>query len=185
MASQALKLKMATASTAFGWWRIRPGAVAYVAAGWAFLFAAPHLYWGAGGRFGLRWSLAVRGQKEEELIRDPGFIASGLWGVAALCLLAGLIALATVQPWGRRIPRRVRLVGAWGVCVVLALRAFLYPGFLFSGLRVLGIVGISEQADPMWFRWDLVLWSPWFLVGSIVFGAAARSLRRHNGSIPR
>lgn len=148
----------------------------YAAAAWAFLFALPHLYWGLGGRAGLRFSLALKGAAEDELIRDPWFVATGLWGVAALCTLAGVIGLATVRPWGCRLPRWLLLTASGAVCAVLLLRALFYPGFVFSGLRVFGAIGVSEDADPDWFRWDLVLWSPWFLVGSVLFGVATRSV---------
>jgi len=150
----------------------------YAAAAGAAVFAAPHLYWAMGGRTGLCFSLALRGSAEEELIRDPWFVAQGLWGVAGLCVVAGLIGLATVRPWGRAVPRPLIVVGAWAACGVMLLRALVYPGFVFSGLRVSGVVGISERADPVWFRWDLVLWSPWFTLGSVLFGLVAWSNRR-------
>ena len=146
---------------------------AYAAAVWAFAFAVPHLYWALGGRAGLTFSLALRGPEEQDLIRDPWFVALGLWGVAILCIVAGLIALANVRPWGRSIPRRALLAATWVACAILMARAFFYPGFLFSGLRVLGVMSTRPSADPAWFRWDLVLWSPWFLLGGALFGAAA------------
>ncbi len=154
------------------------GRAGYAAAGWAFLFAVPHVFWAIGGRAGLRWSLALRGPDEEALIRDPAFVAQGLWGVAGLCVVAGLIGLATVRPWGARVPRRLLRAATWGVCAVLLLRALFYPGFLFSGLKALGLVGHSARADPGWTTWDLLLWSPWFLLGAVLFGAAARSAPR-------
>lgn len=141
---------------------------------WAFLFAAPHFYWALGGRAGLTFSLAVRGSTEAALIRDPGFIAGGLWGVGGLCLIAALAALATVRSWGRRIPRGVLLTATWGACAVTALRAFLLPGFVRSTLYVTGAVTLPENMDPRWPRWDLMLFAPWFLIGGVLFGAAAR-----------
>jgi len=47
---------------------------------------------------------------------------------------------------------------------------------------VLGVVGISERADPVWFRWDLRLWAPWFGVGAILFGVAATNYRDRTGN---
>ena len=147
--------------------------VGYAACAWALQFATPHLYWAVGGRVGLGFALAWRGDDEEALIRDPWFIAFGLWGVAAASILAASVALALVRPWGRMFPRRALLTAAWGVCTVMVLRALVYPGFIFSGLRVLGVLRSSASADPAWVRWDLLLFSPWFAVGGLLFGLAA------------
>ena len=147
--------------------------------GWrAFAFGCLHLVWALGfNETGFRRSLALRGQAETDLIHDPSFPLEGLWGVVALCWLAALIALATVGSWAKRIPRRLRLIGVWSVTVVLVLRAFFYTGFVFSGLRVAGVLLVSARADPNWYRWDLVLWSPWFLPGAALFGLSARRLQ--------
>jgi hypothetical protein len=116
------------------------------------------------------------------LIRDPDFIATGLWGVGALCLIAALAALATVQPWGRLIPRGVLLTATWGACAVTVLRAFLLPGFVRSTLYVTGVVTLPENMDPAWPRWDPMLFAPWFLIGGVLFGAEAWYLQRRSPS---
>src|SRR5690606_31827066 len=92
-----------------------------LAAVWGMIFAIPHILWGMGWfRESLRFSLSLQpGPREERLIDSPAFVAAGLWGVAGLSLIATLIALAAFQPWGRRLPRWVPVVGAWGVCLVL------------------------------------------------------------------
>ena len=151
--------------------------VAYAACVWAMVFGLPHLYWAVGGRAGLAWALAWHGPEEQALMRDPWFIAFGLWGVAALCAIAALVALASVRRWGRRFPRRLLLALAGGASAMMVLRACLYPGFLFSGLKVLGILETPESADPAWVRWDLRLFSPWFLLGGALFGATAWRIR--------
>jgi len=148
----------------------------YAAAAWSFLFALPHLYWALGGRMGLSFSLALKGQAEADLIADPSFQASGLWGVAVLLAIASGIGLLTAHPPRRTSLRRIVAIGAWGVAAVTGLRALIYPGFIFSGLRVLGMIETAADADPNWFRWDLVLWAPWFLLGAVLFAFSARSL---------
>jgi len=162
-----------SASTWFG--RRQPW-LGYTAAAWSFLFALPHLYWALGGRTGLSFSLALKGQAEADLIADPSFQATGLWGVAALLAIAGGLGLLTAHPPRQARRRRLVTIGVWGVAVTDFLRALIYPGFIFSSLRVLGVIGTSQDADPNWFRWDLVLWAPWFLLGSVLFALAARSL---------
>lgn len=47
------------------------------------------------------------------LARDPTFVAI-LWITGALKVIAGLLALALVRPWGRVIPRWMLLVAGWG-----------------------------------------------------------------------
>ncbi len=158
----------------------RPVRMAYLAAGWALIFGLLHLYWASGGETGLRFSLALKGQAETDLIHDPAFRLQGLWGVVVLCWLASAIALSTVRPWGERLPTRLRLIGAWGVTVVLLLRAFFYSGFVFSTLRLFGIVAIGADADRTWYRWDLILWSPWFVLGAFLFGRTAQDLARRS-----
>ena len=153
---------------------------AYGASAWAVIFAVPHLYWALGGRTGLTFALALRGPREDEVIRDPWFIATGLWGVTGLCLLGAVIALAAVRPWGRVIPRWLLLIGAWTACATAVLRAFLWPGFIRSGLYVAGVHTRPAGVDPAWSRWDLALWSPWFLAGGILFGMVAWSLTRRD-----
>ena len=151
---------------------------AYGACAWALIFALPHLYWALGGRTGLRFSLALHGSREEAVIRDPWFVATGLWGVAGLCILGAVVALAAVRPSGRVIPRWILLAVAWSACAITVVRALLWPGFIRSTLYVTGTVSLPADIDPSWIRWDLALWSPWFLVGGILFGVLARTLTR-------
>jgi len=155
-----------------GWGRIQP---AYAAALWGALFAIPHILWAVGWfDSGLRFSLGLKpGAHEEEMINDPAFTAYGLWGVAALCLLASIIALSTIQPWGKRLPRWVPAVGTWGVCVVLAIRGLVFPGILGSLAIELNIIALGPNSDPVWNRWNVVLWSPWFLLGATLFARTA------------
>lgn len=153
---------------------------AYIAATWAILFAIPHIYWGAGGRTGLAWSLATKGPAEVDLINDRSFQIAGLWGVAVLLGLAAVIALAMVRPWGERIPHWLVSVAAFGVSTVCLLRSLFYSGFVVSTLRLTGVIDISANADRDWFIWDLILWSPWFLLASVLFAGAALTYRQRH-----
>lgn len=147
-----------------------------LAALWGIVFAIPHIVWGLGWwQEALRFSLGLRvGPEEERVINDPGFILSSLWGVAALSLAACGIALSTVQPWGRRLPQWMPVAGAWGVALVLAIRGLVFPGIL-GGLAIeADLIPLGDDSDPAWNRWNIVLWSPWFLLGSVLFVGAAR-----------
>jgi hypothetical protein len=146
-----------------------------LAALWGIVFAIPHLLWGLGW-FGdaLRFSLGVEpGPEEERVIGDAMFRLTGLWGVAALCLLASAIALMTVHPVGG-LPRWIPVAGCWAACAILAARALVFPVFVGSIAIELGLLDLPAGSDPAWHRWNLVLWSPWFLIGAVLFGWAAR-----------
>lgn len=74
---------------------------AYGACGWAFLFAALSFYWALGGIAGIdAVSPAIVSLARA---RVPWLIAL-LWITGILKIGSGLIALALIQPWGRRIP---------------------------------------------------------------------------------
>lgn len=75
------------------------------AAGYAVLKAA----WALGSTFGVNADAATL----EDFLQSWGGPAVALWGTVLLALLAGAILLSLVQPWGRRIPRRLRASLAW------------------------------------------------------------------------
>lgn len=146
-----------------------------MAAVWGVVFAVPHLLWGI-GLFGesLRFSLAAEaGADEERLIDSTWFQALGLWGVGALCLLSAVIALFTLPRWLGRVPRWMPVSGAAGVAVVLGIRGLVLPGLVGSLAIELGAIEVPAGSDPSWFRWNVVLWSPWFLIGAMLFSRAA------------
>lgn len=158
---------------------------ARAAAVWGVLFAIPHILWGFGlFEDSVRFSLGTKpGATEDRLIASSAFIALGLWGVAILCLLASAIALATIRPWSRRLPHWLPIAGAWGVAMILAIRGLVFPGLLGSALYELGVRRFSGNADPDWMRWNLVLWSPWFLLGAMLFALTAVHRQHAAGGI--
>ncbi len=70
------------------------------AAGYAILKAA----WALGNTFGANADAAAW----EEFLALMGGPIVALWGTVLLALLAAAILLSLVQPWGQRIPRRLR-----------------------------------------------------------------------------
>lgn len=156
-------------------WRDRNWAIA--SAVWCVAFALPHMLWGLGlFQQSLRWSLGVLPKAEEErMIHSAGFAATGLWGVAALLIIAACIALSTVQSWGQRFPRWMRIVGPAGVALILTVRGLLMPGLILGIAYEFDWITIPDSIDPVWNRWSIVLWSPWFLVGAGLFACTART----------
>ncbi|GGM69172.1 hypothetical protein GCM10012275_44480 [Longimycelium tulufanense] len=139
----------------------------YAAFAVGLLHALVSVYWAAGGTAGLD----TLGGTLEELARqrDPRLIAI-VWLTAGLKLVASVLGLAVVQQWGRRLPRGLLLVAAWGAATLLVL----YGGALTVG-QVLVKVGVVAAAPTMnWkaFHWHLFLWDPWFLAWGLLLAAA-------------
>ena len=81
---------------------------AYLGCAAAAGYAVVKVAWGLGSTFGIRDTAAF-----EEFIDQIGGPQLALWGTVLPALLAGAILLSLVQPWGRRVPRRLRAAPAW------------------------------------------------------------------------
>ncbi|MGI8689095.1 MAG: DUF3995 domain-containing protein [Thermomicrobiales bacterium] len=137
---------------------------AYVTCGWGIMFAAVHLYWLFGGTLGLPQGLSLFANK-------PLFVIDII--AIPLCIIAALLALALVRPWGRRFPRRLLLAGAWGGAALFVVHAVpAIPDWVSVAL------GVRTAALTPMDRFDLFLYEPWFLVGGILFGMAAWRFQR-------
>ena len=143
-------------------------AAAYATCAWAVLFAAANIYWGLGGR------LAIPFADAEATLADPILVA-GNWLAAVLKLGLGLLALATFQPWGQLIPRRLALVSIYAAGISMLLYGAL--GLIVDGLRLVGVFAVSPSA---WIalRWHVFLWDPWWIVGGVLFLLVARLAHR-------
>ncbi len=75
------------------------------AAGYAVLKAA----WALGSTVGVNADAVAW----ERFLAAMGGRTLALWGTVLLALLASAILLSLVQPWGRRVPRRLRATLAW------------------------------------------------------------------------
>jgi hypothetical protein len=140
------------------------------------VFAAVSVYWAAGGTAGT----ATIGPAitEPVLARDPTWVTL-MWGTVALKVLAGLLALALVRPWGRSVPRRLLLTAAWGAGALMALYAGT-ASLVQHGLMAAGTLSIPAGLGATALRWHLVLWDPWWLLGGLLFVAAAWSYQRRS-----
>jgi hypothetical protein len=135
------------------------------------VFAAITFYWAAGGTAGGD----TIGPAITSMAHDPVFIAA-LWGIGALKVLGGLLALALVRPWGRVLPRWMLLIAAWGSGTLMVL----YGGasWVQEGLMVTGVIRIPAGLGHTAALWHTLLWDPWWLLGGILFVMAAWAYSR-------
>jgi hypothetical protein len=146
----------------------------YGSAIWAFLFAALSFYWALGGTAGAETLGSTF--TDPEVVGDPGFVAF-LWITAILKALLGLVPLAQVQRWGRLFPRWLVRLGVWSAGILLTLYGIaliLQHGLMLAGNSAIPrSIGSAEAV-----RWHLFLWDPIWLVGGLLFLAAAFATRR-------
>lgn len=148
---------------------------AYAAAVWSFLFAAVSFYWAMGGTVGVETLGSAF--SDPAVTNDPLFVAF-VWITGILKVLAGVFALAVVQPWGRNIPRWILHTAIWAIGVLLTV----YGAALLiqHGLMVMGVIEIPTSIGSIAAaRWHLFLWDPYWLLGGILFLAAALSTARN------
>lgn len=145
----------------------------YAACLWAVVFAGSHFYWALGGSAGLSVSAGEQLATERPL----WFVLAGLWGVGAVCLVSALLGwlLARSRPHGAAARRILEYLG-WGAGFILLARAIAVELLLLTNVTDLDGVSADERF------WTHVLWNPWFLVGGLAFGLAARQARRRNRS---
>jgi hypothetical protein len=118
--------------------------------------------------------------RERLLDRDPLFVASH-WVLAGAAAVGVVVALAAVRPWGAAFPRRPLLVVAWVLGAFMIARAvgvlgfgFVGDGLLLAGLRPPPVQHAALARDLA--RWDLLLWSPFFLLWGTFWTATAWGL---------
>lgn len=150
----------------------------YATAVCAFLFASVSIYWGFGGLFGLDTVSA-------ELVRmaRSGDVTVYLatWFAVVAKIAGGVVALALVQPWGRRYLRHwMLLLLGWGGAAILV---------IYGGTQValelavqFGLIAAPANMDWRGFYGHLLLWDPWFTIWGVLMGITAfyytRSVRR-------
>jgi hypothetical protein len=116
------------------------------------------------------------------LARDPFFVASH-WALACAATIGVVVALATVRPWGTALPRRLLVAVASTLGILMIARSLGAVGFGFVG-DVLVLTGARPTSDEdavlarELARWDLLLWSPFFLLWGAAWTMAGWRLRR-------
>lgn len=142
-----------------------------IACTWAVTFAVLHFYWALGGGWGLSVSA---GPLAEE--RPGWFVVVGLWGVGMLCLVGGMLGWLLARPRPHGLAGRAVKTLGWCACAVLVVRSIAVEVLLLSDAA-----GQEIDVSPEQRLWTLALWNPWFLVGGLVFGLAARQFGRASG----
>lgn len=151
----------------------------YAAAAVAFAFAAVSFYWGAGGMAGVS---TLGGRIEDlALARDPVFMKL-VWVTGVLKFAGGMLALALVQPWGRRFPRRLLLLAAWSGAALLTVYGVVQITSVAA--VALGVITPSQPVPSTVLWWRLLLWEPWFIFWGILLGlTTAWIARKHSTQI--
>jgi hypothetical protein len=150
-------------STEIGSERCRGSWFGYGAALWALIFAALHVVWALGWYIGLQQELA------RKAFQQRWFLVYDLV-VAGLCALAVAVALALVQPWGRRLPRSLIGVLGWGGAGLLSLR---------GGVSVVQAAYIEATGGKAIL--GFALWDVWFCLGGVLFGVSIWRFWRASG----
>jgi hypothetical protein len=151
------------------WWAIASG---YVACAWAILFAFANIYLQLGGPDPLQ------GGTSHDF---RGVIMLLNLAVIPIKLLAALVALALVQPWGERLSPRLRravLAAAWCGCAILV-------GYPAVGMLLTAVVQSGLLAAPPTgflvgggFQPRVLLYGIFFLIPGLLYGVAARDYAR-------
>ena len=115
-----------------------------------------HLYWSAGGRFGILNAIPTVGG--ERLLNPSPF---GTVLVAAALFAAMLVVLGRLKIWGAFVPSWIFYLGTLVISLLFLLRSigdFRYVGFFKS------------ITDTNFARWDTILFSPLCLfIGIVAF----------------
>jgi hypothetical protein len=159
---------------------VRPGRwTGFTAAVVAVAFAAVSFYWALGGR-GLLDTLGGQIERRASAGDDVLLVANAV--AAVLKVIGGVLALALVQEWGARLPRRPLLAVAWAGSALLVAYGALQV--VTIALVALDLVQPAEPLDPRAVHWRLFLWEPWFLVWGLLLGAAAWHFRNRTEDRP-
>ncbi|UZJ30091.1 hypothetical protein [Streptomyces endophytica] len=105
--------------------------------------------------------------------------------IVAMSAVGAVVSLATVRPWGRRLPWWMVAVPLWCGAGLLVVRGV--PGLVenittAAGLTPYGLLGLAEQpADPASGGfWTEMAINTYFFVGAVLMvPLAVRSRRRH------
>jgi hypothetical protein len=149
------------------WWALASG---YIASVWAILFAFANIYLQLGGP-------GLTGVRHH----FRGATMALNLGVIPIKLVAAIVALGLVQPWGERLSPRLRrllLIAAWSGCAILV-------GYPLIGMSLTAAVQSGLLAAPPTgfkvgggFQTRVLLYGTFFLIPGILYGIAAWDYRR-------
>jgi hypothetical protein len=153
--------------------RASPAWAGHAACAWAVIFALMSLYWAAGGMVGSETLGVELDRLAHE--RDASFVGE-LWAAFVLKMMAAVLALALVEPWGRRLPRRLLQLLGWATGAGITLYAV--ANFVQHALMATGAISTPEALGTNAVPWHLALWDPFWLVGGLLFLAATPALQK-------
>lgn len=127
------------------------------------------------------WALGIPLWADEDKFRDWYAVGGGpyLFVLSALAVLAGVLALSLVRPWGLVFPSRAPFVAGLRVPPRTLAATALTVGVLLLLYTVwAAVLSVLQWNDPGIFnRWIVVYGIPQFLVWGIGLLIAARSYR--------
>lgn len=138
-----------------------PTWAAYATCLGALVYGAMKVYMAAEGRIGLPGFATSGATLDYIVLRQLGLVTADLVGA--------VIALATVQSWGRIISRWLLLTAVWSICVMVAAGA---AGFVLGTLRPVDWTGLLGGGF-------LVVWT--ILWSTTAVSYQRRSRGRHTG----
>jgi uncharacterized protein DUF3995 len=143
---------------------------AYCAAGITAAYGVLKAYWVFGGT--ALWEIAPLSQSMIEQARShtaPGWFVIADAATVVLAVAGVFFALATVRP-RRWLPVWLVRCSLWPLAALMVLRAVLAtPGDVYQ---------LATGASARTALWDLVLWSPVFLIWGLLWAATALTYAR-------
>lgn len=141
--------------------------LAYGGCAWWVAVAGASLYWAAGGTTGVGtlWGgdRVLSGAREQ-------WIVSLLWIAGAVKLVPAVLALTLARRWRGYGLSRVVQASAWLLGLTLV-------PYVAVEAAVRGLVRFSAldpaQVEPTAIAWGLLFWNPWWVIGVVLFCAAA------------
>lgn len=140
---------------------------AYAGCVWWFVFALVSAYWATGGTTGV-WTL-WGGSGELAGTREP-WVVTLLRVTAVVKLVPAVLALVLARQWTRYVPGWMVNVSAF--LIGLTLVPSVAVDTALRGLVLVGVLG-SAGVDQAVLAWRLLFWNPWWVVGVLLFCAAA------------
>jgi hypothetical protein len=150
----------------------------YCACVWAVLFALANVY------LQLGFPDPLQGGERHHF---TGLIMALNLGVIPLKLVAAVVALALVRPWGERLPRgaRAAVLGlGWSAFAILA--GYPVMGFTMTALVETGILSSPPTGIQVGggFGSSAMAYGAFFMIAGVMFGIASRDYGRRTRHRP-
>jgi uncharacterized protein DUF3995 len=162
--------RMPDGSTPLGERRQRRGPLmAYLAAAAALAGIPIHLYWAAGGTWGLPGGATAA---------DPAGLQATNVAVSVLLACGAAFLYGLTRPWSRRPPAFLMLAPVWAgsvVCISHGLYGIATKGLYAAGMHAAVSWpehGLTAAQKNLAALYDLALFEPWFLIQGVLLALA-------------